>query len=89
MSSDPVLRHTDYEGVVQAVVGPKCDDCRRTYEGPAYYTFDLDTYEGRLADHGYHESDLPDDDNGCTGNLCPMCSDDLTPDDPDDLRRPR
>lgn len=55
---------------------PICDDCRTQYVGPPYFTFpDLDCFVDASA-------------HNCTGNLCPGCSCDLEPDDPDDPRRP-
>jgi hypothetical protein len=54
----------------------RCDDCRKVYAGPAYYTFDPEGHDG---DHAHI----------CTGSLCPEDAGPyLVPDDPDDPRRP-
>jgi len=63
--------------------GPRCDDCRKVYAYPDYYTFDSDGCELRIGDD-------PDPvAHDCTGNLCPECAGPhLEPDDPADPRRP-
>jgi hypothetical protein len=65
-----------------------CDDCRKPYAGPVYYTFGLEDEDddtlaetsvrrrkdGRLVHRGERTV--------CTGNLCPSCAGPfLTPDD--------
>lgn len=56
-----------------------CDDCRKEYAGPAYYTFPPELCGG------YHDHTTPQ----CTGNICPDCAGPfLEPDEPDDVRRP-
>jgi len=63
---------------------PVCDDCRKTYEGPAYYT--LDPVEDGSA---HINPDTLAAEEECTGNLCPDCAGRfLTPDDPEDPRKP-
>lgn len=60
-----------------------CDDCRGTYPGDPYYTFDPNVC---FVDVGGYITGHED----CTGNLCPECAGPhLTPDEPDDPRRPR
>ena len=48
----------------------RCDDCRKTYTGQPYYTFD---------EAGCNEVDIIDGaevavEHDCTGNLCPECA---------------
>lgn len=60
-----------------------CDDCRKSYVGPAYYKLDPRTCPANdPANDGLPHA-------GCTGNLCPDCAGPfLVPDDPNDSRRP-
>jgi hypothetical protein len=77
------LENEEYEGIVQGVTGPKCDDCGVTYEEPPYYEFEPEACtfieDGKAA---------ADDEHGCTGNLCVDCADELWPEDPADPRAP-
>ena len=76
----------------------QCDDCKQEYEGPAYYTFDIeacqvtDQYEAIIGEAvtGIYDGGLMKPHAAeCTGNVCPECAGDfLEPDDPDDPRRP-
>lgn len=60
-----------------------CDDCRKVYAGPAYYTFPEEACRWTEDDGA---TEIP---HACTGSLCPACAGPyLTPDDENDPRRP-
>jgi len=61
---------------------PVCDDCRKTYDGPVYYTLQEE-------DDAHLDPDTLAIEGECTGSLCPDCAGRfLTPDDPEDPRKP-
>lgn len=65
---------------------PICDDCRREYEPPVYYTLQkLDDAEVAEISTSWAHADG----SACTGSLCPDCAGPyLIPDNPGDPRRP-
>lgn len=74
-----------------------CDDCGKAYDGPTYYTFDVERCVSsrdymqlgeRIEPTWPADMDIPHGDD-CTGNICPSCAGPyLDPDDPFDDRRP-
>jgi len=62
---------------------PICDDCHEEYDGPVYYSLG-----DEVCDVHINGITLALDEE-CTHNFCPTCAGPyLTPDDPDDPRRP-